>query len=139
MQTQDISVSTGKGAAKVSVTVKAPKFETLDDFRGKVASFPKDSKVTFTAEQNAVLKDVIVPAAQAVIIKMQGRARAKLDGAAPDKGKAAVQTVVDNYVYGARGEATPKVKHVAVSKAVKFTPAQIAALKEQGVEVALSD
>ena len=78
-------------------------------------------------------------ALRSVVISIQSGARSRLDPEAADGGLAAVQTYVDEFKYGVRQPGTGGRKKVSISadkqKALKFSKAQLEALREAGVSL----
>jgi len=115
-----VSSRTRPELGKVTVTTKR-KPETLEEFAALdlVANFPAD---------------VIDLAWQTWVVKVQGGCRDRLEEGAEE-----VQAYADTYTYaggrgGGRVRARPKMAKEKVA-ALKFTPAQLQALREVGIVV----
>jgi len=116
---RDVTFSVSKkGAEKMEVRWSAP--ESLDDPRwNDVVSNPAT--------------DINSAAVRNIIISIQSAARSRMDS-----GPEAVQAFVDQFKTGVRqpgGSRSRPTLSAAASKDLKFTPAQLAALAESGMNV----
>ena len=112
-----------KDKGGVTVTWQSP--ENLEDPRW-------DEVVDQTSSIHAA-------ALRSVVISIQSGARSRLDPEAADGGLAAVQAYVNEFKYGVRQPGAGGRKKVSISadkqKALRFSKAQLEALREAGVQL----